>query len=58
MLKNIYLKIFLWLGKKLYKHTGDFGGKDMILFSNYDDWSHRYGFSKREMGLETPKMPK
>uniref|UniRef100_A0A6M3J225 Uncharacterized protein n=1 Tax=viral metagenome TaxID=1070528 RepID=A0A6M3J225_9ZZZZ len=56
LFKKLQQKLFIWLGNKLYKHQGHFRDDDMILFSNQDQWRHKYNLSKWEMGIKTKKL--
>lgn len=52
-------KLFIWLGKSLFKDHTVWGRNpdevDTVVFTSLDNWAQKYKYSKRELGIRTPK---
>ena len=58
-IKRFMLGTFVWVGSKMFKSCDMWGNDkdnvDAITFSKLDNWSSKYKYSKRDMGIRTPK---
>jgi len=54
-MEKIMFKVFMWIGKKLFTHKSIWPGGSVLVFHNLEKWSHKYGLSKWQMGIKTPK---
>ena len=55
MIDRIMLKIFVWIGNKLYSGRSAHVDYDIVIFHNVKNWKAKYGLSKWEMGFKTAK---